>query len=73
MSVESRVPPRQRATRHGGRGCYGASGIAVSAERPIADARIAVAANFRDTAEAIALHLEAHSELSLRHHCGLNG
>ena len=37
-------------------------GIAVSAERPIAGARIAVAANFRDTAEAIALHLEAHSD-----------
>ena len=37
-------------------------GIAVSAAGPIADARIAVAANFRDTAEAIALHLEAHSD-----------
>jgi len=37
-------------------------GIAVSSERPIADARISVAANFRDTAEAIALHLEAHSD-----------
>ena len=38
------------------------SGLAVSAEPPITDARIAVAANFRDTAEAIALHLEARSD-----------
>jgi len=37
------------------------SGVLIAAERPIADARIAVAANFRDTAEAIALHLEARS------------
>ena len=38
------------------------SDIAASAERPMGDARIAVAANFRDTAEAIALHLEARSD-----------
>jgi len=40
----------------------GGSGIAISAERPMAAARIAVAANFRDTAEAIARHLEARSD-----------
>ena len=38
------------------------SGIGAWAERPMGDARIAVAANFRDTAEAIALHLEARSD-----------
>lgn len=36
--------------------------MVVSAERSVVEARIAVAANFRDTAEAIALHLEAHSD-----------
>ena len=36
--------------------------MVVSAERTVVEARIAVAANFRDTAEAIALHLEAHSD-----------
>ena len=38
------------------------SDIAASAERPTGNARIAVAANFRNTAEAIALHLEARSD-----------